>query len=95
MASVSLQELQSIVPSFYNPPSPPSEFYHVQPHLAFVTTLRKRLDNIVGKRETTDDQDFPLFMPPYQKIGGHIVLPLSGYLSVHLSVCLHKLNVKT
>ena len=36
-----------------------------------------------------------VFMPPYQKIGGHIVLLLSVCLSVHLSVCLHKLNAKT
>ena len=29
-----------------------------------------------------------LFMPLHRKIGGHIVLPLSICLSVHLSVCL-------
>ena len=36
-----------------------------------------------------------IFMRPYQKIGGHIVLPLSFCLSVRPSVCVHKLNVKT
>ena len=39
-----------------------------------------------------------LFMPPYRKSGGaycFTIVCLSIHPSIHLSVCLHKLNVKT
>ena len=51
------------------------------------TMLEKTMDKVISL--------VLLFMPPYRKIGGHIVLPLPVRLSVRLSVCLYNLNVKT
>ena len=58
---------------------------------------------VTGKREFAGYQDFLLFPKHFQRCfllyphiqrWGHIVLPFSVSLSVHISVFLHKLNVK-
>ena len=56
-------------------------------YLSRLIVIKNVLENIVGYGENANTSIYSFFMPLYWKIMGHIVLPLS--------VCLHKLNVKT